>query len=172
MILKGAQGETPVRFQVAVIHDPRYPPPLVLGLLLETGEEVSGADARGIYRDRWPVEGLPQGAKGILGAGRQFVFGPESRQRLPETVLLAGSILASLAATEPAHASGFWDRQPKPTAGRLRRVLSKVHFDHLGEIPKELRRKDSPTQHLPKGVQAHRRQKRSIEKPVAPPPPA
>jgi len=149
----------PVRFQVVAVYDPRFTHPL----LLATRQPLSGADARRLYLDQWPVEGVPQAAKVAVGAHRQFVFGAESRQRLPEVALLAGAVLSYLAATEPAHASGFWDRNPKPTAGRLRRVLSRVHYANLGVIPTELRRKDSPTGHLPKGVQAHRRRKQTVE---------
>jgi hypothetical protein len=119
-----------------------------------------------MYRDRWPVEGLPLWAKQMLGAARQFVFAAESRQRLPEVVLLAGSILAYTAATQPALPTGFWDRAPRPTSGRLRRVLryrsmAQVHFQDLQELPQQLRKKQSPTAHLPKGVCGHRRQKKA-----------
>jgi len=77
------------------------------------------------------VEGLPLWAKQMLGAARQLVFAPESRQRLPEVVLLAGSILAYTAATLPALPTGFWDRTPQATPGRLRRLLARVHFQDL-----------------------------------------
>ena len=97
----------------------------------------------------------------MLGAARQFVFAPESRQRLPEVVLLAGSILAYTAATHPALSTGFWDRAPRPTAGRLRRVLAPVHFQDLQEVPQQLRKKQSCTAHLPTGVRGHRRQKKA-----------
>ena len=150
-----------VRFRVAAIYDPRF----AETLLVATRLPVTGADLRGLYQDRWPVEGLPLVAKVILGAHRQFVFANECRQRLPELVLLAGAILSYLAATQEAVPTGFWDRAPQPTAGRLRRVLSRVHFQDLGALPKELRKKDSPTAHLPKGILAHRRQKRSKSEP-------
>ncbi len=68
----------------------------------------------------------------MLRAARQFVFAPESRQRLPEVALLAGSILAYPAATHPALSTGFWDRAPRPTPGRLRRVLAQVHCEDEG----------------------------------------
>jgi hypothetical protein len=82
---------------------------------------------------------------------------------------LAGSLLSYLAATHEAVPTGFWDRSPKPTAGRLRRVLARVSFDDLGVLPQELRKKNSPTAHLPKGIQAHRRRKRSWDHPLSVP---
>jgi hypothetical protein len=144
-------------FTSVVIHDPRFAEPL----LLNTPLPLSGAQVQALYRDRWPVEGLPLWAKQMLGVARQFVFAPESRQRLPEVALLAGSILAYTAATHPALPTGFWDRAPRPTAGRLRRVLAQVHFQDLQELPPPLRKKPSPTAHLPKGIYGHRRHKKA-----------
>jgi hypothetical protein len=163
LVLPDADPSDPetVRFRVAAIYDPRFAEPL----LIATRLPVSGADLRGLYLDRWPIEGLPLTAKVILGASRQFVFAEECRQRLPELVLFAGALLSYLAASQEAVPTGFWDRSPKPTAGRLRRVLASVTFEDLGEWPKELRKKNSPTAHLPKGVQAHRRRKRSWDDP-------
>jgi hypothetical protein len=146
-------------FNCAVFHDPRYRQPLVISYSVP----VSGPALRQLFRDRWPVEVLPLTAKPILGAGRQFVFAPESCQRLPELALLAGSILTYVAAThdEPIP-TGFWDRQPQPTSGRLRRALATLSFSMLTGFAEELHKKDSRTDHLPKGVNAHRRQKRPI----------
>jgi hypothetical protein len=143
-------------FTCIVIHDPRYQEPL----LLLTNVSISGAVARALYHHRWPIEQLPLVGKQMLGAQRQYLFAPESRQRLPELALLASSILSYGAATSPAIPTGFWDRAPRPTSGRLRRVLSRVTISELGPLPGRLREKASPTAHLPKGVAAHRRQKR------------
>jgi hypothetical protein len=148
-------------FTCVVIHNPRYREPL----LLLTGLALCGRDCQGLYRDRWPVEMLPLAAKQMLGAVRQFVSGQQSRVRLPELSLLAGAILSYVAATQEAVATGFWDRAPKATSGRLRRVLSRVGFSELGVLPAQYRKKDSPTGHLPKGVLGHRRQKASAEQP-------
>jgi hypothetical protein len=143
-------------FTCIVIHDPRYPEPL----LLLTNLSISGTAALSLYHHRWPIEQLPLVGKQMLGAQRQYVFAPESQQRLPELSLLASSILSYGAATSAAIPTGFWDRAPRPTAGRLRRVLSQVSFSELGALPARIREKASPTAHLPKGVTAHRRQKR------------
>jgi hypothetical protein len=66
-----------------------------------------------LYLDRWPVEQIPLVAKQTLGLQRQFVFAPESCQRLPELALVATNILTYLAATSPPMPTGFWDRCPK-----------------------------------------------------------
>jgi hypothetical protein len=58
-------------------------------------------------------------------------------------------------------ATGFWDRQARPTCGRLRRVLSRLHFSELPLPAGQLRKNQSVTAHLPKGVRAHRRQAQS-----------
>jgi len=145
-------------FTCLVFFDPRYREPLVLATPLA----ATGAVIYALYRDRWPIEQWPLSGKQMLGAVRQFVFAPESRQRLPELALLAGSIASYAAATAPPLATGFWDRRPRPTAGRLRRALAQVHFSELGELPRAFRKKASPTAHLPKGVRGHRRRKRAV----------
>jgi hypothetical protein len=142
-------------FRCAVIHDPRYHEPLVLATTLS----VSAYALWCLYRDRWPIEQVPLAAKQMLGAQRAFVFGDESRYRLPALALLAGNILAYVAATATAVATGFWDRHCRPTCGRLRRVLFQVHFSDVPVPAGSLRKKASVTIHLPKGVQGHRRQK-------------
>lgn len=154
LVLPDAPPGAPT-FTTVVIHDPHFAEPL----LLNTPLPPSGAQAQAVYRDRWPVEGLPLWAKQMLGAARQFVFTEASRQRLPELALLAGSILAYTAATQPALPTGFWDRTPRPTPGRLRRMLAQVHYEDLPELPAHLRKKQSPTAHLPTGICGHRRQK-------------
>jgi hypothetical protein len=73
----------------AVIHAPRYQEPLVLA----TTWPVSASALWCLSRDRWPVEPVPLAAKQIVGAHRAFVFGGESRHRLPELALLAGNSL-------------------------------------------------------------------------------
>jgi len=119
-----------------------------------------------LYRDRWPIEQMPLAAKQMLGAHRAFVFGGESRYRLPELALLAGNVLTYVAATSVAVATGFWDRYCRPTCGRLRRVLQRVDFSAISVPEGPLLKKASVTAHLPKGVQGHRRQKSLITLPA------
>jgi hypothetical protein len=136
-----------------VIHDPRYHDPLVVA----TNLPLSASAGWGLYRDRWPIEQVPLAAKQMLGAHRACVCGGESRHRLPELGLLAGNVLAYVAATTAAVATGFWDRCCRPTCGRLRRVLLRVDFSEIPIPAGPLRKKASVTAHLPKGVQGHRR---------------
>jgi hypothetical protein len=142
-------------FRCVVIYDPRYKEPLVLA----TNLPVSAYALWRLYRDRWPIEQLPLAAKQMLGCGRAFVFAQESRARLPELALLAGNLLSYVAATSQPVATGFWDRCARPTCGRLRRVLSRVHFSELPLPEGQLRKKASVSVHLQKGVKAHRRHK-------------
>ncbi len=157
LVLADAKPGAPT-FTCRVILDPRYTAPLVLVTPLSARGDVVYA----LYRDRWPIEQWPLSGKQMLGAVRQFVFAPESRQRLPELVLLAGSLLSYAAATAPAIPTGFWDRQPRATPGRLRRALAGVDFSKWGGLSVSFRKKASPTAHLPKGVRGHRRRKRPL----------
>jgi hypothetical protein len=138
-----------------VIWDPKYKHPLVLVTTLA----VTAYALWCLYNDRWPIEQIPLAAKQMLGAVRSFVFSQESRVRLPVISLLAGSLLSYVAASSPAVATGFWDRCVRPTCGRLRRVLAGLHFRDLAAPQGQLRKKESPTAHLPKGVLGHRRHK-------------
>ena len=144
-------------FYIVAVYDPHFDEPW----LLACPQKFSGKTLANFYHDRWPVEQLPLAAKHMVGADRQFVFAPESCQRLPELALLAGSILTYLAATFPPIPTGFWDRTPKRTPGRLRHLLAQAHFPNLpNPLPGQIRKKASVCGHLPKGTQAHRRQKR------------
>jgi hypothetical protein len=140
-------------FRIIVVHDPRWTEPLVLATTLA----VSARALRDLYLDRWPVEQLPLVAKQMLGAARQFVSAPETCQRLPELALLAGSILTYLAATQPAIPTGSWDRRPRPTPGRLRRLLTHTVFPTAFPFPLRIRQKAAVTAHLPKGFWGQRR---------------
>jgi hypothetical protein len=139
-------------FDVYAIYDPHFSQPW----LLATPLPLQAESVRAIYTDRWPVEQIPLAAKQMVGAHRQFVSHPESIQRLPELALLAGSILSFLAATAPAVPTGFWDRQPKRTPGRFRRTLIGRPFPEDAQLLGQIRKKNSQTAHLPKGILARR----------------
>ena len=133
------------------------PTPLVLGTELC----LQPLSLFNLYLDRWPVEQVPLVAKQMLGLHRQFVFAPESCQRLPELIMLVGNILSYLALVLPPMATGFWDHRPQKTTGRLRRVLARAEFPKVALSHEQIRKKNSVTAHLPKGIAAHRRQKQA-----------
>lgn len=142
-------------FTIWVFFDPLYRDPLVLG----TNIAAIPKTVFRLYLDRWPVEQVPLVAKQLLGLQRQFVFAQASRHRLPELALLAANILTYLAAVLPPLPTGFWDRSPNRTPGRLRRLLARTGFPKKYPLDGRLRKNQSATSHLPKGVDAHRRQK-------------
>jgi len=145
-------------FSIYVFHDPLYKQALVLATNLG---KINAETAYHIYRDRWPVEQPPLAAKQMIGLHRQFVFADQSCFRLPELSLVAGAILTYVAAVMPPIPVGFWDRTPTATPGRLRRLLDKADFPTLPDVDPQLRKKNSVTAHLPKGIDAHRRVKRA-----------
>lgn len=140
---------------IHVFYDPDYRKPLLLATDIARRAETVYL----VYRDRWPVEHPPLAAKQMIGLHRQFVSTDASSHRLPELGLLAGNILTYVAATQPPLPTGFWDRTPQSTPGRLRRLLAKAIFPTLDELHPELRKKNSASDHLPKGINAHRRTK-------------
>lgn len=140
---------------IHVFYDPHYLNPMVLATDIPLTPETVYL----VYRDRWPVEHPPLASKQMLGLHRQFVSAEQSCYRLPELGLLAGNILTHVAASLPPIPTGFWDRMPKNTPGRLRRVLAKAIFPSSDQLHPELRKKHSVSDHLPKGVHAHRRTK-------------
>jgi len=147
---------------VVAVHDPRYREPL----LLATSLPVTARVLHELYHDRWPVEQLPLAAKQMLGAARAFVHAPETCQRLPALALLAGAILSYVAATAPAIPTGFWDRRPQPTPGRLRRALARLPFPHDFPLPARMRTKKARTDHLPTGFWGQRRRRTAPEAPA------
>src|SRR5438067_1266739 len=102
---------------------------------------------------------LLQDANVPAGAARLFVSAPETCQRLPELALVAGAVLSYLAATQEAVPTGFWDRRPRRTPGRLRRLLADAPFPWDYPWPTHLRPKAAVTAHLPKGWFGQRRPK-------------
>lgn len=144
-------------FTIWVYHDPAYRTPLVLTTHLPAAAETIYL----LYRDWWSVEQIPLAAKQILGLHRQFVFAPLCCYRLPELALLLGNVLSYLADVLPPIPTAFWDRHPKKTPGRLRRLLAQADFPDVAQLDGRLRKKSSLTDHLPMGIEAHRRTKAS-----------
>lgn len=137
--------------KVMAIYDPDYDEPLLLGTPLLSLEPAAAYKS---YVTRWPVEGLPQTGKYILsgGGGTHYVHHPTAVQRIPTLSLIFGSLLKYAAATLPPFRTGFWDRQFKPTYGRLLRQLKKVGVP----LSAQLFKKGSVTAHLPIGYDAIR----------------
>ena len=146
LVVADAQpGASTVR--LAPIHDPRWREPRGRARPLAVPARVW----RALYRDRWPVEHLPLAAKQLMGAARPFVSAPASGPRLPERARLAGSVLTAAAATAPAAPTGVWDRRPRPTPGRRRRVLAQADLPTDLRFPARIRATARVTAHLPKG---------------------
>jgi hypothetical protein len=143
---------------VWVFWDPRFRDPLVLA----TNVAVTATSVYHLYRDRWPVEQAPLAAKQMLGLHRHFVFAPTSVWRLPELALLLGNVLTIMAMLLPPIPSGYWDKQPRKTTGRLRRALGQTVFPNSYPLDGRIRKKASFTAHLPKGIAAHRRLPRAV----------
>ena len=137
--------------KVMAIYDPDFEDPLLVGTPLVSLEPDS---AHKVYLSRWPIEGLPQTGKYMLsgGGGTHYVHHPTAMQRLPMLSLIFGSLLKYVAATLPPFRTGFWDRQLKPTYGRLLRHLKKVRIP----LSQQLFKKESLTSHLPVGYEAIR----------------
>ena len=85
--------------------------------------------------------------------GDNLTIGNPAMSKVKPT-LLAGNILSCVAATAQPVATVFWDRLPKATPGRLRRVLSKVAFHRYVTLPVQLCKKNSVFLHLPFGSSA------------------
>ncbi|MFO7679576.1 MAG: hypothetical protein R6X34_05945 [Chloroflexota bacterium] len=137
--------------KVMAIYDPDYEDPLLVGTPVLS---LKPAAAFKIYVARWPVEGLPQTGKYLLsgGLGTHYVHHPTAMERLPTLSLIFGSLLKYAAAVLPPFRTGFWDRNAKPTYGRLLRHLKKVGLPLSGQLFK----KASVTAHLPVGYDAIR----------------
>jgi hypothetical protein len=135
------------QWRVMVVKHPDYVVPMVILLNLV----LSPLEAYTAMRGRWGVEQLPLVSKQLLGGHRLFVFESEMCFRLPELTFLAAGILMVVAASCEVMPSGWWDLQAKPTAGRLRRALSRVHDLRVLGVPVELCKKNSVTAHLPFG---------------------
>ena len=150
-------AEATQTFSLYVFFDPHYTKPLILATDLDLRPETVLL----IYLDRWPVEQPPLAAKQMIGLHRHFVFAFEACFRLPELALLAGAILSYVAAVSPPVPTGFWDRKPQATPGRLRRLLAEVDIPNMTDFDPQIRKKASVTAHLPKGIQGHRRQKQA-----------
>lgn len=134
-------------WMVLVVKHPDFEIPMVILSNLE----LSAKETYEIMQGRWGVEQLPLVSKQLLGGHRMFVFEEEMNFRLPEVTFLAASVLLVVAACCEPMPTGWWDKRAKPTAGRLRRELSKVRDLRVLNVPIELRKKNSVVAQLPRG---------------------
>lgn len=149
-------SEDAITFSIYMYDDPDYENPLILATDIKP---KMAQTPYLLYNDRWTAEHPPLAAKHMVGLHRHFVFAPESCFRLPELAFIVGSILTLVSASYPPIPSGFWDRKPKATPGRLRNALRTVDFPNFSDFDPQLRKKASVFTHLPKGRNAHRRSK-------------
>ena len=147
-------AEQAITFAIYMYDDPDYNDPLILATDIKP-QNVETPYL--LYNDRWTAEHPPLAAKQMIGLHRHFVFAFESCFRLPELAFIVGSILTLVAACHPPIPSGFWDRKPQATPGRLRNALGTVDFPTFSDFDPQLRKKASVSHHLPKGINAHRR---------------
>ena len=141
-------------FSIYMYDDPHYDKPLILAIDINV-KMVQTPYL--LYNDRWTAEHPPLAAKQVIGLHRHFVSAKESCFRLPELAFIVGSILTFVAASNPPIPSGFWDRKPQATPGRLRTALRAVHFPDFALFDPQMRKKNSVSDHLPKGICGHRR---------------
>lgn len=104
------------------------------------------------YFARWSIELIPQTAKTVQGLGREFVHAETSCARLPVLALVSATLLNAVAAGCAPLPTGFWDRTPQATPGRLAKHFLKVSIP----VPPQLSKKNSATAHLPVGYAARR----------------
>jgi len=134
---------------VIAVYHPDYENPILLGTPMQ---EITPENLYRTYTNRWPIEGIPQVGKRILsgGGGRHFTHCRNSNFRIPVFSMLVGVILKVMAAHSPPVSTGFWDKKPKPTFGRLLKQLKKVGI----QLSTKLFKKKSQTKHLPIGFEA------------------
>lgn len=139
-----------------VIYDPAYQTPAIYVTDVLT---LQPADIYTMYPCRWPIELIPQTGKTLLGGGTTFVHSQTSSARLPCLLMMMAVLLNVGAACLPPLPTGYWDRKPTGTPGRLAKHLMKVGMPP----PSQLSKKNSKTSHLP-SVTVSRWEKRT-EKP-------
>src|SRR5207253_648897 len=108
---------------------------------------VPAAVLPALSHDRWPVAPLPVAATQMRGAARAFVHAPDTCPRLPALALPTGFL---------ALPTGFWDRRPQPTPGRLRRALAHCPCPQDFPLPTRIRAQAAITAHLPTGCGGQR----------------
>lgn len=114
------QFKTTVLDVVRVDH-PDYKAPLIIGT---TARELTSQDRREGYRHRWPVETNFFVAQDTMAMEQPRAWTDPALSRRIGLSLLCGSRLKAIAASFEAIPIGPWDREAKPSAGRLAHHLA------------------------------------------------
>jgi hypothetical protein len=139
--------ETPqTAIDVVRVDDPAYKRPLLIGT---TARELTTAEVRLAYGDRWPVETNFYVAQGTCAMEMPRAWSATAVTRRISLALLAGSLLKAIAAAGAPLPMGPWDRQPARSAGRLANYLGlhTAHFVTLalqGVAPRTYRKFSNP----------------------------
>jgi hypothetical protein len=114
------QFKTTVLDVVRVDH-PDYKDPLILGT---TARELTAQEMREGYGHRWPVETNFFVAQDTCAMEHPRAWTDPALSRRIAFSLLCGSLLKAIAASFEAIPIGPWDREVKPSAGRLAHHLA------------------------------------------------
>jgi hypothetical protein len=110
---------TPI--DVVRVDDPDFPEPLVIGT---TARELTSDEMRAGYRHRWPVETNFYVAQDTMAIEQPRAWTEPALSRRIGLSLVCGSLLKAIAASFEAIPIGPWDREAKPSAGRLAHHLA------------------------------------------------
>ena len=92
----------------------------------------------------------------VRALAQQIARGIESRDGVTARLRTVPKVSPVCVASAPAIPTGFWDRQPLPTPGRLRRLLARTPFPQNFPLPARVRAKATVTAHLPTGFWGQR----------------
>jgi len=106
---------------VVRVDDPAFKRPLLIG---PTAREVTTAESRIAYGQRWPVETTFYGAQGTWAMEMPRAWSETALARRLSLALLAGSLLKALAAACDPLPRGPWDLKAVSSAGRLANPLA------------------------------------------------
>ena len=128
------------------VDDPRYPQPLLVG---STAQELTTLEFWQGYAQRWPVETNFFVGQDTAAMEKPRAWHEKAVERRISLALLVGCLLKAIAAACEPLAMGPWDRQAKPTAGRLANYLD-LHARNFAALalqgvpPRNYRKNNEP----------------------------
>lgn len=127
---------------VVRVDDPDYKHPLLIGT---TARELTSQEMREGYGHRWPVETNFYVAQDTCAMEQPRAWTEPALSRRIALALLCGSLLKAIAASFEAIPIGPWDREARPSAGRLAyhlaaRVTNFAAFALAGTAPRIYRK--------------------------------